>query len=307
MNWRQAAVDFLFPPKCPFCRRVTEGARVCPQCGKDLPWTEGKDREQTLAGGLRCASPLWYEDLARDGILRFKFHGGAGAETLGSLLADCAAERCSGEFDLVTWVPVSKRRRRKRGYDQAELLAESACRRWDTEPVPLLRKITDNPAQSSLSGAAARRANVLGVLLADCAAERYSGEFDLVTWVPVSKKRRRKRGYDQTELLARSACRLWETEPVRLLQKVTDNPAQSSLQGAAARRANVLGVYDAVGDCAGKRVLLLDDIVTTGETLRECARVLRDAGAAEILALTLGRTRERKESSPAVDERGKMG
>ena len=150
-------------------------------------------------------------------------------------------------------------------------------------------------------------AEVLGALLADCAAERYSGEFDLVTWVPVSKKRRRKRGYDQTELLARSACRLWETEPVRLLQKVTDNPAQSSLQGAAARRANVLGVYDAVGDCAGKRVLLLDDIVTTGETLRECARVLRDAGAAEILALTLGRTRERKESSPAVDERGKMG
>ena len=228
MTWRERLVDFLFPPKCPFCRRVTEGQRVCPKCEKALPWTEGKDREQTLPGGLRCASPLWYEDLAREGILRFKFHGGAGAE-------------------------------------------------------------------------------VLGALLADCAAERYSGEFDLVTWVPVSKKRRRKRGYDQTELLARSACRLWETEPVRLLQKVTDNPAQSSLQGAAARRANVLGVYDAVGDCAGKRVLLLDDIVTTGETLRECARVLRDAGAAEVLALTLGRTRERKESSPAVDERGKMG
>ena len=123
----------------------------------------------------------------------------------------------------------------------------------------------------------------------------------------MSKKRRRKRGYDQTELLARSACRLWGTEPVPLLRKVTDNPAQSSLSGAVARRANVLGVYDAAGDCAGKRVLLLDDIVTTGETLRECARVLRDAGAAEVLALTLGRTRERKESSPAVDERGKMG
>ena len=88
-------------------------------------------------------------------------------------------------------------------------------------------------------------------------------------------------------------------EPVSLLRKVTDNPAQSSLSGAAARRANVLGVYDAAGDCAGKRVLLLDDIVTTGETLRECARVLRDAGAAEVLALTLGRTRERKESSPS--------
>ena len=93
MTWRERMVDFLFPPKCPFCRRVTEGQRVCPQCEKALPWTEGKDREQTLPGGLRCASPLWYEDLAREGILRFKFHGGAGAEVLGALLADCAAER----------------------------------------------------------------------------------------------------------------------------------------------------------------------------------------------------------------------
>lgn len=83
MSWRARMVDFLFPPKCPFCRRVTEGQRVCPKCEKALPWTEGKDREQVLSGGLRCASPLWYEDLAREGILRFKFHGGAGAEVLG--------------------------------------------------------------------------------------------------------------------------------------------------------------------------------------------------------------------------------
>ena len=163
MSWRARMVDFLFPPKCPFCRRVTEGQRVCPKCEKALPWTEGKDREQVLSGGLRCASPLWYEDLAREGILRFKFHGGAGAEVLGALLADCAAERYSGEFDLVTWVPVSKKRRRKRGYDQTELLARSACRLWETEPVRLLQKVTDNPAQSSLEGAAARRAKVLGV------------------------------------------------------------------------------------------------------------------------------------------------
>ena len=229
MNWRQAAVDLLFPPKCPFCGRVTERPQICPRCGKALPWTEGSDREQRLPGGLRCASPLWYEDLARDGILHFKFHGGAGADILASPLADCAAERFSGEFDLVSWVPVSRRRLRARGYDQAELLARSVCRLWDTAPVPLLRKVTDNPAQSGLGG-------------------------------------------------------------------------------AAERRANVLGVYDAAGACQGRRVLLLDDIVTTGETLRECARVLREAGAAEVLALTLARTRERAESSAsAVDERRNMG
>ena len=40
MSWRARMVDFLFPPKCPFCRRVTEGQRVCPKCEKALPWTE---------------------------------------------------------------------------------------------------------------------------------------------------------------------------------------------------------------------------------------------------------------------------
>ena len=229
MKILERILDLLFPPKCPFCGRVREHGGVCPQCEKALPWTAENDACWNISGGLRCAAPLWYEDLAREGILRFKFQG------------------------------------------------------------------------------ASASAEALGELLARCAAEHLSGEFDTVTWVPVSKKRLRKRGYDQAELLARAACRLWDTEPVRLLNKTVDNPAQSGISDTAARRANVLGVYDAAGDCAGKRVLLLDDIVTTGETLRECARVLRDAGAAEILALTLGRTRERKESSPAVDERGKMG
>ena len=142
-------------------------------------------------------------------------------------------------------------------------------------------------------------AGILGDLLAECAAERFAGEFDAVTYVPVSRKRLRRRGYDQSRLLAEHACRRWDTEPMPLLRKITDNPAQSSLSGAAARRANVLGVYDSAGDCRGKRVLLIDDIVTTGETLKECARVLKGAGAADVLALTLARTREKGEPSPS--------
>ena len=53
------------------------------------------------------------------------------AGPLGELIAQCAAEQFSGEFDTVTWVPVSRKRLRRRGYDQARLLAESACRCWD--------------------------------------------------------------------------------------------------------------------------------------------------------------------------------
>lgn len=87
----------------------------------------------------------------------------------------------------------------------------------------------------------------------------------MVTWVPVSRRRLRKRGYDQAQLLAESACRVWGVKPERLLRKVQDNPAQSGLTEAAARRANVLGVYEAVGpeQIQGRRVLLVDDICTT--------------------------------------------
>ncbi len=87
-------------------------------------------------------------------------------------------------------------------------------------------------------------------------------------------------GYDQARLLAESACRLWETKPLPLLRKTVHNPAQSGLKEAAARRANVLGVYEAVDPerISGHRILLVDDICTTGATLAECARVLREAG-----------------------------
>ena len=83
---------------------------------------------------------------------------------MGELVARCAAERFSGAFDVVTPVPVSRRRLRSRGYDCARLLAESACRLWGVRPEQLLRKTADNPAQSGLTEAAARRANVLGGL-----------------------------------------------------------------------------------------------------------------------------------------------
>ena len=217
MKLLEHILDLLFPPKCPFCGRVREQGGICPQCEKALPWTEENNACWKLSGGLRCAAPMWYEDLAREGILRFKFRG----------------------------APAS------------------------AEP--------------------------LGELLARCAAEHFSGEFDTVTWVPVSKKRLRKRGYDQAELLARAACRLWGTEPVDLLDKTVDNPAQSGITDDAARRANVLGVYALHPgvDVAGKRVLLVDDICTTGATLAECARVLRDAGAESVVCAAVAKTRKK--------------
>lgn len=108
--------------------------------------------------------------------------------------------------------------------------------------------------------------------------------FDVLTWIPISPIRKLKRGYDQVELLAKAVGRELGMEPVRTLKKVRNNPPQSGITGQAERKANVLGVYrvvDAQAIC-GKRVLLLDDIVTSGATAGEAARVLLTAGAEEV-------------------------
>ena len=109
-------------------------------------------------------------------------------------------------------------------------------------------------------------------------------DFDMLTYVPVGPKRLRHRGYDQVELVTQQAARELQHPYVQCLRKVRDTPPQSGMPDAASRRANVLGAY-AVTDpalVAGKRILLLDDIITTGATASECARVLLTAGAKEV-------------------------
>ena len=108
--------------------------------------------------------------------------------------------------------------------------------------------------------------------------------FDCLTWVPVSRLRKFRRGYDQVELLAKAVGRELGMTPVPLLKKVRHNRPQSGITDSARRRANVLGAYREVDREAvsGKRILLLDDILTTGATAGECARVLLTCGAKEI-------------------------
>lgn len=83
---------------------------------------------------------------------------------------------------------------------------------------------------------------------------------------------------------------------VETLRKGRNTQAQSGLDDDAARRANVLGAYTIVDPelVEGKRVLLIDDVITTGSTISECARVLRSAGAADVVCATLARARGEK-------------
>lgn len=107
---------------------------------------------------------------------------------------------------------------------------------------------------------------------------------DVITWIPVSEKRLRKRGFDQVELIARKLSEELEIPAQPLLWKRRDNPPQSRITGRAERRANVLGAYEAIHleQLENKRVLLLDDVLTTGSTAEECGRVLLTAGAREV-------------------------
>ena len=215
MSFLTNVLDLLFPPKCIFCGKyMTKGGEcICPSCLMSLPFTKGADAEKTGDFFDVCVSPLKYEGVVRKSILRYKFKGAtAYADCYGRLLADCIGEHLAGKFNLITWVPLSSKRARDRGYDQAMLLALAAALSLGDVAVETLRKNTNVQAQSSLSDRELRRANVSGVY------------------------------------------------------ELTDREL-----------------------IAGKNVLLIDDIVTTGSTLSECARTLLLGGAESVVCATLAR------------------
>lgn len=207
--------DLLFPPKCPFCGSLLErsGDLICPDCQRELPWLTGAEGEKRVDFTTGCVAPLRYRDRVREAVHAYKFGGrSARSRAFGALVAQCVSDR-GGSADLVSWPPLSRKRLRRRGYDQARLLAEKVGK-------------------------------TLGL-------------------------------------------------PVEATLTKREVPAQSALSDEAARRANVLGAYVALAPerVRDKRVLLVDDVVTSGATLAECARVLQMAGAAEVSCAVLARAR----------------
>lgn len=127
-------------------------------------------------------------------------------------------------------------------------------------------------------------ASVYGRFLGMRLMNEFPEGFDLITWVPTGFFRKFGRGYDQSKLLAEAVASELGCRPTRLLKKTRNNPPQSGIVGAAQRRANVLGVYEAIDPTIfrGKRILILDDVITTGATCSECARILITSGAKEV-------------------------
>ncbi len=104
--------------------------------------------------------------------------------------------------------------------------------------------------------------------------------FDIVTSVPIVNRRRRQRGYNQAELIARHVARGLTLPYRRLLVRV--RTTQQIGKSREERLVHVGGAFVAKGNVVGQRILICDDVITTSATLNECARVLCDAGAASV-------------------------
>ena len=210
-------LNLLYPPRCVLCRKLLkkEETDLCASCRIEAPFFPDTKRQLQFLDSF--AAVWYYESSVRGSLLRFKFRGARGyAASYGRLLAMRLLEQYPEGFDVLTWIPVSRLRKLRRGYDQVELLAKAVGRELDMVPVPVLKKVRHNRQQSRI------------------------------------------------------------TEP-------------------AQRRANVLGVYRVTNPdvIQGKRILLLDDILTTGATASEAGRVLLTAGAKEVHCAAVAAARKR--------------
>ena len=206
MKLLTAILDLIYPPTCVLCGNLLEKNEtdLCHRCRIEAPTCS--QVKKNIPHVASCAAVWYYEDMVRESLLRYKF-------------------------------------RNARSY-----------------------------------------ADVYGRFVAMKLAQQMEGQDFMLTWVPISAKRRRKRGYDQVELIAQAVSRELNIPAVQTLKKTRDNPPQSTISGEAQRRANVLGVYDPVKreQFYGKQLVLLDDIITTGATISEASRVLLTYGATKV-------------------------
>ena len=132
--------------------------------------------------------------------------------------------------------------------------------------------------------------------------------FDLVVPVPLHWRRKLDRGFNQSELLARPVAKRYGLRPVNALRRKRPTGVQAGLSNAK-RRLNVSGAFvvKKKSEVAARRVLLIDDVMTTGATLSACAEALKRAGARYVAVLTLARVDRRLGAEPYAAESRAVG
>lgn len=177
----------------------------------------------------------------------------------------------------------------------------------------------EGPARRLVTACKFRSLRSLGAEMAELARAAFRAAAldgphgaEAVTCVPVHRDRRLERGFNQAELLARELARQAGLPFVAALERPRRSARQSELSGAA-RAANVAGAFAVAAGAAPlvapfKRVVIVDDVYTTGETLSQCSKALSDAGR-EIRVFTFARAVRRHlyagaaETSSAKEQR----
>src|SRR5690606_2964103 len=151
----------------------------------------------------------------------------------------------------------------------------AALVRYDDVARPLVTAVKYRNARASIDGLAPALAALVADLVDDAA----------ITWAPTPPARRRERGFDQAELLARAVARR-RGVPVRSCLRRSVGPHQT---GRSAHE-RILGPHFTVSGTVPARVLVVDDVCTTGATLAAAATALRSGGATTVLGLVVART-----------------
>ena len=119
-------------------------------------------------------------------------------------------------------------------------------------------------------------------------------DFEIITPIPLHRRRLKERGFNQSRLIADKISEITGREVLaETLSRTGYRRHQAGLKKQADREKNILNIFTCRGTnsklIAGRTILLVDDVATTGATLREAARVLKSAGAAKVIAFTLAR------------------
>lgn len=216
MNLLEIALDFIFPPVCGFCKKLSEGY-LCTKCREDIIHSDiylnqldlYQDKSIFIDEHFYLFS---YEEPIREKILQYKFEDKA-------YLASTIYEFFMNNEKLYGFLK----------------------------------------------------------------------KYDIMIPIPISSSRKRERGYNQSELLARKISRMASIPiEMQVLKKVKHNQPQSSLNRQQ-RKQNVKNVYKVQNELKiqNKKILLFDDIYTTGSTANECARILKGAGNSTVGILTI--------------------
>lgn len=206
-------LDKLYPNRCVFCGReevFDESFLVCPRCQKELPYTPEHD---SFDGGRYIEyliSPLYYKDLVRSCIVRYKFYN-----------------KKLYHYTLATIISMQ------------------------------LEKIDE-----------IRNA-------------------DYILPVPLSKKRLKQRGYNQSALIAKDLSDMLGIKfDEDILIRLRHTKRQSKLNFTQ-KQVNVLGAFACTQSLKGKSVILVDDLYTTGATINECAKMLKQVGCSKVYGVTV--------------------